>query len=258
MADTTTISELTETQTLAETYKILIEDTNGAGQALLGSAFSDKINGALAEYEQVIQDVTSIENCIPSTNEKVKVCRVRTTIDGVGGIWVIETKYIKHDSTGDRYLVQLAQQVKGDTTNALIYKRNAYSTNGGTTWNYSNWVKVVTESELSNYGKIQRIQVPAKKTVRVYLGNTSSRYNGLNLMCSTMGNGAVYMASFNFVSYGLESARQSFYDFKTASNVIKEYSTDYNGFTLKNNGSDWLYLYVQNCTENVPIIEQID
>ena len=55
MADTTTISGLTEKQTLVDTDKILVEDTNGVGQALLGSAITDKINGALADYPKILQ-----------------------------------------------------------------------------------------------------------------------------------------------------------------------------------------------------------
>ena len=66
MADTTTISGLTEKQTLVDTDKILVEDTNGVGQALLGSAITNKINGALANL------MTKEEKIFSSVTEKLE------------------------------------------------------------------------------------------------------------------------------------------------------------------------------------------
>ena len=154
MADTTKISDLTEKQTLVDTDKILVEDANGVGQALLGSAISDKINGALvnkAEY----QNQNSNEKYVNSNNNKYLVikrnkdnkiyyfnCESYILIDDAGNKIYFLT-FIKNDNGINAILTNIA----GDQLLSVYKVSEEYcvlTTN-------ANWPKKYTVYSLNGY-----------------------------------------------------------------------------------------------------------
>lgn len=140
MADTTTISDLTEKQTLVDTDKILVEDTNGVGQALLGSAISDKINGALANYmpknESSIDQTNDLNNVVTEGHYTCyplnQIPNVPTTTDTYGVL-------IVHKSS-----VYILQEISTPTHKWQRIKTQS---------SWTNWEKLVTESDLTSYKK---------------------------------------------------------------------------------------------------------
>lgn len=189
MADTTTISDLTEKQTLVDTDKILVEDTNGVGQALLGSAITDKINGALA-----YQTKTNANACIPTTEGKTEQFQVNNANDTPDKRpCIIVAKMEKQTSYYNLY----QELISYDANSKVVkYIRYGYSTNK-TNWTFGNWEKIATESEISNYKKIETREVTATVDVN---GNINTPLTDLFSIVSVSGSNKMYIP-FKYSTY---------------------------------------------------------
>lgn len=182
MADTTTISDLTEKSVLADTDKLLVEDINGVGQALLGSAVTDKINGALANYPILSELTSSID---PETLTKS------------GFYFVTQNNNKMPVATGlrgellVRYIADGIRQLVFFERSGTIYSKTQWSG----TW--GNWQKLVTESEISNYKKIETREVTATVDVN---GNINTPLTELFSIVSVSGSNKMYIP-FKYSTY---------------------------------------------------------
>lgn len=178
MADTTTISGLTEKQTLVDTDKILVEDTNGVGQALLGSAITNKINSALADcqkkyYVEGLKDANLATSYGIMNSYRVDFNCANIPVNRIGVLTVYGYITGQYHRTTQEYVTNDHSVTTGEK-----YIRYGMSNDSGTSWTWSDWKKLVTESELSNYAKIHTVYLQANETINIksigsYFVNTS-------------------------------------------------------------------------------------